>query len=112
MHSNSSIIFEFARAVDPDSQVFKQTVCSRTSITRRLVEIHEFIKKELREDICRALFWSYMLDESTDKAVAEEVIIYVRFVHIPMDSQLLGFWQLVQQKAIQMQVIFSQQLKG
>lgn len=82
---------EFARAADPDSQVFKQMVCSRTSITRRLVEIHEFIKKELREDICRALFWSYMLDESTDKAVAEEVIIYVRFVHIPRGQSVTRF---------------------
>ena len=70
---------EFARAADPDSQVLKQMVCSRTSITRRLVQIHDFLKKELRDDVCRALFWSYMLDESTDKAVAEEVIVYVRY---------------------------------
>lgn len=73
---------EFAKAADPDSQVFKQMACSRTTITRRLVEIHQFLKKELREDVCQALFWSYMLDESTDKAVAEEVIVYVRFVDI------------------------------
>ena len=32
-----------------------------------------------------------MLDESTDKAVAEEVIIYVRFVHIPMGQSVTRF---------------------
>ena len=50
---------EFAKAADPDSEVFKQMVCSRTSITRRIIDIHNFLKKELRDDICRALFWSY-----------------------------------------------------
>ena len=41
-----------------------------------MIEIHDFLKKELRDDICQTLFWSYMLDESTDKAVTEEVIVY------------------------------------
>lgn len=73
---------EFAKAADPDSEVFKQMASSRTTITRRIVEIHAFLKKELRDEICRALFWSYILDESTDKSVAEEVILYARFVNI------------------------------
>ena len=61
--SDCEYYVEFARTADPDSQVFKQMLCRRTSITRRLVEIHEFL------DICWDLIWSYMLHESTDKAV-------------------------------------------
>ena len=71
---------EFAKAADPDSDVFKQMASSRTTITRKMIEIHGFLKKELRDDICKALFWSYMLDESTDISVTEEVIVYVRFI--------------------------------
>ena len=52
------------------------------TITRKTIEIHGFLKRELRDDICKALFWSYNLDESTDKSVTEEVIVYARFVNI------------------------------
>ena len=44
-------------------------------LTCRLVDIHGLLKKELRKEINDALFWSYMLDESTDKSVTEELIL-------------------------------------
>ena len=50
---------EFARATDPDSQVFKQMVCSRTYITRRFVEIHEFLK-ELKGDVSCSILELYV----------------------------------------------------
>ena len=64
---------------------------SRSTITRRLVNIHGFLKRELREEISRAMFWSYMLDESTDKSVTEEVILYARFVDISKDEVVTKF---------------------
>ncbi len=36
--------------------------------------------RKVRDDLNRALFWGYMLDESTDKSVLEEVIVYARFI--------------------------------
>ena len=72
----------FAKAADPDSEVFKQMPSSRSTVTRRMVDIHSFLKREVKEDICKALFWSYMLDESTHKSVTEEVILYARFVDV------------------------------
>ena len=56
-----------------------------------MIEIHDFLKKELRDDICKALFWSYMLDESTDKSVTEEVIVYARFVNIAKGQVVTRF---------------------
>ena len=78
-------------AVDPDSDVFKQMASSRRTITRKTIEIHGFLKRELRDDICKALFWSYMLDESTDKSVTEEVIAYARFVNIAKGEVMTRF---------------------
>ena len=64
---------------------------SRTTITRKMIEIHGFLKKELRDDICMALFWSYMLVESTDKSVTEEVLMYARFVNIAKGQVVTRF---------------------
>ena len=82
---------EFAMAADPDSDVFKQIASSRRTITRKTIEIHGFLKRELMDDICKALFWSYMLDESTDKFVTEEVIVYARFVNIAKGEVMTRF---------------------
>ena len=89
--SDCEHILEFAKAVDPDSDVFKQMAGSRSTITRRLVDIHGFLKRELREEIDKAIFWSYMLDESTDKGVTEEVILYARFVDISKGEVVTKF---------------------
>ena len=82
---------EFAMAADPDSDVFKQMASSRRTINRKTIEIHGFLKRELRDDICKALFWSYVLDESTDKSVTEEVIVYARFVNIAKGEVITRF---------------------
>ena len=78
-------------AADPDSDVFKQMASSRRTITRKTIEIHGFLKRELRDNICKALFWSYMLDESTDMSVTEEVIAYARFVNIAKGEVMTRF---------------------
>ena len=89
--SDSEHYVEFAMAADPDSDVFKQIASSRRTITRKTIEIHGFLKRELTDDICKALFWSYMLDESTDKFVTEEVIVYARFVNIAKGEVMTRF---------------------
>ena len=73
---------EFAKSPYPDSEVIKNMAGSRSMITRRLVHIHGYLKRELREDINNAIFWSYMLDESIDKRVTKEVILYACFINI------------------------------
>ena len=60
-------------AAHSDSDVLKQMASSRM-ITRKMIEIQAFPKMELRDYICKALVWRYMLNESTDKFVNEEVM--------------------------------------
>ena len=72
---------EFAMAADPDSDVFKQMASSRRTITRKIIEIHGFLKRELRDDICKA----------ADKSVTEEVIVYARFVNIAKGEVMTRF---------------------
>ena len=42
---------EFAKSADPDSDVFKNMAGSRSTITRRLVDLHGYLKRELRDAI-------------------------------------------------------------
>lgn len=80
--SDCDHFLEFAQSADPESEVFKCMSCSRANVTRTMIEIHDYLQQEIKEDINQALFWSYMLDEATDKSVLEEVIIYARFIDI------------------------------
>ena len=53
--SDCAYYVEFSRSADQDSEVFRQMAYS---ITHRMVEIHGFLKRELRANILKALFWS------------------------------------------------------
>ena len=56
---------------------------SRYSVTKKLVDIHEkIIVPNLTEQINDALYWAYMIDETTDSSVEEQLSIYVRFVDL------------------------------
>ena len=56
-----------------------------------MIQIHDFLKKEVKDDINQALFWSYMLDESTDMSILEEVIIYACFIDIAESKIMTRF---------------------
>ncbi|XP_062511256.1 protein FAM200A-like [Corticium candelabrum] len=47
-----------------------------------MVNIHDYIMKEIHDDVNSSLFWPAMADETTDSSVTEQLILYVRFVNI------------------------------
>ena len=71
---------EFAMCADPTSDVFENMASSRKTMVRRLEIISEFIKDELSKKLERALFWSVILDEATNKGRVEQVVFLVQFV--------------------------------
>ena len=80
--SDCQMLMEFAMSADPNSPVFARMHSSRQTVTRRMVNIHDYIMKEIHNDVNSSLFWSAMTDETTDSSVTEQLILYVRFVNI------------------------------
>ena len=91
--SHSSAFIEFACVADPGSEIFHAMPYSRQTVTRRMVDLAGFLKAEIAQSIQKALFWSYCLDESTDKRVTEELILYIRYIDLEsacVQTKLLG----------------------
>ena len=78
--SHSEAFAEFASCANPSPSLFFQMPSSRQTITERLHRIHKYM--ELVEDIARARFWSYVIAESTDTSVIEQVLIYGRYLNV------------------------------
>ena len=73
--------------------VFKAILCSRQTITRKMVKLASFLKADISESINKSLFWSNLIDESTDNSVTEKLILYVRYVDLDkacVQIKLLG----------------------
>ena len=69
---------EFAKAADPDSSVFQKMAASRQTITRKIVEVHQkIIQADVVSGVKRSLFRSFIIDESMDKKLKEQLGIYM-----------------------------------
>ena len=73
---------KFAVAADPHSAVFTNMASSRITVVRRMNDIYSYLKDKLHNEIQKAFFFSIMADESTDTAVSEQLILYMRYVDI------------------------------
>ena len=91
--SHANYMVEFARAADPDSQVFQNMSSSRWTVTRKLEEIHNRIMRPEVQTLVAdsALYWSYMIDESVDKGTQEQMGIFVRFINISKQAVEIKF---------------------
>ena len=89
--SDCSVCVEFAAAADPHSEVFANMASSRRTVVRRMIDICSYLKDELCEEIQKAMFLSIMADESTDTAVSEQLILYLRYVDIRSEEVVTRF---------------------
>lgn len=72
--SSCDAFLEFAKAADPESVVFQKMAASRQTVTRKAVEVHQkIIQTDVVSGLKRALFWSYIIDESMDKKLKEQL---------------------------------------
>ena len=77
---------EFASVADPLSKVFNNMASSRRTVVRRMYDIFLNMKDELKDEIQKAMFLGIMADESTDTAVSEQLILYMRYVDISREA--------------------------
>jgi hypothetical protein len=81
--SSCSAFVEFASSADPNSVVFSRMPSSRETVTRRTQDLHRSIlKPDSIEQVKNALYWSIIVDESTDSATQEQMGIYIRYVDV------------------------------
>ena len=79
--SISPAFVEFAALADPNSVVYCQMHSSKETVTIRTEDIHmKFLRPDLIHE--HAMFWSVIVDESTDTATKEQMFVSVRFVHV------------------------------
>ena len=76
---------EFASAADPLSKVFTNMASSRRTVVWRM-NIFLYMKDELKDEIQKAMFLGIMADESTDTAVTEQLILYMRYADISREA--------------------------
>ena len=77
---------EFASAADPLSKVFTNMASSRRTVVRRMNDIFLYMKDELKDEFQKAMFLGIMAYESTDTAVSEQLILYIRYVDISREA--------------------------
>ena len=86
--SDCAVCMEFAAAADPSSKVFGSMASSRRTIVRRMNDIFSYMRDELKDEMQKAMF---LADESTDTAVSEQLIMYVRYVDIGKEEIITRF---------------------
>ena len=91
LFSDCTICMEFAAAADPSSKVFVNMASSRRTIVRRMNDIFLYMRDELKDEMQKAMFFGIMADESTDTAVSEQLIMYVRYVDIGKEEIVTRF---------------------
>lgn len=95
--STSPVFVEFAALADPNSVVFSQMPSSRETVTRCTQDIHmRILRPDLIHELNNAMFWSVIVDESTDTATKEQMCVYVRFVHIEKRTVVEDFLEMKQ----------------
>ena len=83
---------EFAKAADPDNAVFQKMSASRQTITRKAVEVHQkIIQADVVDGVKKSLYWSYIIDESMDKKLKEQLGIYVRYINLQEEKVAVHF---------------------
>ena len=77
--SKCSAIVDFARATDPTSHVFQTMTSGRSTITDKILDIHEkVLSYDVKELVKMSPFWSIVIDESVDVTTREQMVVYVR----------------------------------
>ena len=95
--SSSTAFVEFATLADPNSVVFSQMPSSRETVTRRTQDIHQrVLRPDLIGQLKNAIFWSVIVDESTDTATKEQMCMYVRFVDVDKYTVVEEFLEMKQ----------------
>ena len=89
--SDCNMCVEFASAVDPLSKVFTNMASSRRTVVRRMNNIFLYMKDEVKDEIQKVMFLGIMADESTDTAVSEQLILYMRYVDISREAIITRF---------------------
>ena len=84
--SDCNMCVEFASVADPLSKVFTNMASSRRTVVQRMYDIFLNMKDELKDEIQKAMFLGIMADESTDTAVSEQLILYMRYVDISREA--------------------------
>ena len=81
--STSPAFIEFAALADPNSVVFSQMPSRRETVTRHMQDIHmKILQPDLIHELNNAMFWSVIVDESTDTATKKQMSVYICFVHV------------------------------
>ena len=95
--SSSTAFVEFATLADPNSVVFSQMPSSRETVTRRTQDIHQrVLRPDLIGQLKNAIFWSVIVDESTDTATKEQMYMYVGFVDVDKYTVVEEFLEMKQ----------------
>ena len=70
---------------------------SRETVTRRTQDIHRnILKPDTIQQVKNALYWSIIVDESTDSATKEQMGMYVRFVSVERQMIVEDFLEMKQ----------------
>ena len=98
MPFNSSTTFvKFATMTDPNSVAFSHMPSSRETITRRTRDIHQkVLRPNLINQLKNSIFWSIIVDESTDTTTKEHMCMYVRFVNVEKQAVVEYFLEVKQ----------------
>ena len=93
--SSCSAFIEFASSAHPNSFVFSRMSSSRETVTRRTQDIHcNILKPDTIQQVKNALYWSIIVDESTDSATKEQMGMYVRFVSVKRQMIVEDFLEM------------------
>ena len=98
MPFNSSTAFvKLVTLADPNSVVFSHVLSSRETVTRRTRDIHQkVLRPDLIDQLKNAIFWSIIVDDSTDTATKEQMHMYVRFVNVEKQAVVEYFLEMKQ----------------
>ena len=88
---------EFATLADPNSVAFSHMPSSRETVTRHTRDIHQkVLRPDLINQLKNIIFWSIIVDESSDTATKERMCMYVHFVNVEKQAVVEYFFEMKQ----------------
>lgn len=81
----------WAALCDPESRIFKNMPKSRQTISRRILDLSQYIESETLSGLHEAPAWSLLMDESMDSADHAQVVLYVRYPDITNECVVTKF---------------------
>ena len=83
---------EFAVTTDLNSYVFRSITASRHTVTKRRMDLNQkVLVLEVLKKVNNSHSLSLMVDDSTDTETHEQMILYIRLVHLRLQSIVTKF---------------------